>query len=152
MTEHLEKFYEAALTAGAILSGFIGTFLNFRIEREASYFRSPQGTMRNQQHFTSSFFLIITSAICSVVFGIVLPLFALAQGDRFAVSPATILAGIIGSLVVVGANFFDELFHYEIICKPDCEGWKRELWIVVGGVLLAACAFTITFCIVSLHT
>jgi len=151
MSQDLQKFYEAALTAGAILSGFIGTFLSFRIQREASYFRFPGGRNRNQQHFTSSLFLIIVSAISSVLFGVLLPLFALAQGDHFAVTAATILAGIIGSLVVVGAYFFDELFHYRILFKADPE-WKNEIWIVVGGILLASCAFTMTFCIVHLHT
>jgi len=37
--EGLGRFYEAALTAGAITSGFIGTFLAFRIQREAGYYR-----------------------------------------------------------------------------------------------------------------
>jgi hypothetical protein len=58
MDQALELFYGAALTAGSILSGFIGTFLNFRIQRDASYFRSQEGQARNQQHFTSSFLLI----------------------------------------------------------------------------------------------
>ena len=36
-----QGFYTAVLTAGAILTGFAGTFLQFRIQREASYHRQP---------------------------------------------------------------------------------------------------------------
>lgn len=158
MEHDLEVFYQAALTAGAILSGFIGTFLNFRIQREADYFRSPGSDIGGQQHFTSSFFLIIVSAACSVVFGVVLPLFALAKGNlRYAVSPATILSGIVAALVIAGAYFFDELIHYQILFtrdgakwrfNPDRKGWKSELWIVVGGVLSGALLAVITYCAV----
>lgn len=32
---------QSLLQAGAILAGFCGTFLAFRIQREASYYRQP---------------------------------------------------------------------------------------------------------------
>jgi hypothetical protein len=34
-------FFESVLAAGAILSGFCGTFLSFRINRESNYYRQP---------------------------------------------------------------------------------------------------------------
>ena len=35
----MESFYTATLSAGAILTGFCGTFLSFRLQREANYYR-----------------------------------------------------------------------------------------------------------------
>ena len=58
------NFFESALNAGAILTGFCGTFLVFRIEREAGFFRAPGWNDKdkraivleyNLQHFTWSF-------------------------------------------------------------------------------------------------
>jgi len=153
--EECDRFYEAALTAGAILSGFIGTFVNFRIQRESNYYRQPvtkfdegathgrgQDAWIGLSRFNSSFLLIILAAFCSTAYGVFLPLSALAHWPRFTVSAPTILAGIVASLILVAAYFLDELIHYEVL-KPsrlvsDLKSWACHDWILVlSGVLLA---------------
>ena len=66
------------LTAGAILSGFCGTFLAFRIQREAAYYRQPAVDYHGNKgkdvyigltHFTSAFLLLALATVCSVTFG-----------------------------------------------------------------------------------
>jgi hypothetical protein len=87
-----QTFYAAVLSAGAILTGFSGTFLQFRIQREANYYRQPvlsyvegaeQGKAQDVPiglvHFTGAFLLIIVSTLMAVTFGFVFPLLALAQ-------------------------------------------------------------------------
>ncbi len=163
--DQIEHFYEAALIAGAILTGFNGTFLSFRIQREANYYRQPVATFKEGSesgrgqdayiglsHFTSSFFLIIVGALCSAIFGVLLPLSALAHWDLLPHSPACVLAGIIASAALVAGYFFDELFHYEIIklnrLWQDVLDWKWEWAIVVASVLLAAAFWFLTYCTV----
>jgi hypothetical protein len=42
MTEsNYDAFYTSVVSAGAILTGLAGTFLQFRIGREASYYQQP---------------------------------------------------------------------------------------------------------------
>jgi len=170
--DDLGHFYEAALTACAILSGFSGTFLSFRIQREASYFRQPCTFCKDDLHptqyrdnrpyiqghdvgiglsrFNSSFFLIILGTCCLMAFGVFMPLVALSLRGRWLPSPGLITAGIVGSAVLVAAYFLDELIHYEILkwgrffC--DLKEWRCEWIIVVSGFLLAALGFTITWC------
>ena len=81
-------FYVAVLTAGTLLTGFSGTFLTFRIQREANYYRQPALSYDQEDardifiglsHFTSSFLLIICSVVLDIVFGFLLPLVALAD-------------------------------------------------------------------------
>ena len=83
MTEDPHSFFATLLTAGAILSGFCGTFLAFRIQSEANYYRQPalsfeRGEARDISidltHFTSAFLLLILATLCAVIFGFVLPL------------------------------------------------------------------------------
>jgi hypothetical protein len=101
--DQLARFYEAALTAGAIISGFIGTFLAFRIQREALYHRQPvldfnpsgdEGTARDVHiglaHFTSWFLLIVLAAIASMTFGVAWPLLAIAHWPPAMSGPAPI--------------------------------------------------------------
>src|SRR5690348_13569560 len=126
-----QEFYSAALTAGSILAGFTGTFLSFRIQREANYFRDGQ-----QQHFTVSFLLLVLGAVCTVIFGVVLPLFAIANPSR-AVSHATITAGVAAALIIVAFYFVAELVHYEVLKKLDDSGWRQEWWIVPVALTLA---------------
>lgn len=151
--EELGRFYEAALTAGAITSGFIGTFLAFRIQREAGYYRQvvldfkeekAKDISINLSHFTSSFLLIIIAAICSVVFGVLWPLLALAHWPPAQSTPAPIVAGLTASVVLVGAYFVDELVHYRIVktqLANDMREWKAEWVVVVVGVVLAGLCY-----------
>jgi hypothetical protein len=87
MTADLQAFFAASLSAGAILTGFCGTFLSFRIQREANYCRQPvldfqSGTAKDVciglSHFSSSFLLLILASLLAVAFGFVSPLLALA--------------------------------------------------------------------------
>ena len=160
--EQLGHFYEASLTAGTILAGFIGTFLMFRIQREANYHRQPvldfnpcadraraRDVYIGLSHFSSSFLLIIIAALGSMTFGVCWPLLALAQWGPAQRGPAPIVAGLVASLIVVAAYFVDELVHYRILSTRlanDVSEWKKEWAIVVGGVLLAAVAFCVTYC------
>jgi hypothetical protein len=160
--DDLARFYEASLTAGAIITGFIGTFLAFRIQREASYHRQPvldfnpsesQGRARDVHidlsHFTSSFLLILLAAFASLIFGVAWPLLALANWPPAMSGPAPIVGGLFGSLVLVSAYFLDELVHYRILSgrlTNDIAEWKSEWAIVVGGVLLAVLAYVLIWC------
>ena len=156
--EELSRFYEAALAAGAVLSGFIGTFLAFRIQREANYHRQPvldfhlteaRDVYIDLAHFSSSFLLIVLAALASIVFGVGWPLLALAHWAPAMTGPGPIAGGILGAVVLVAAYFLDELVHYRILSwrlVNDIAEWKSELAIVVGGVLLAALAFVPVSC------
>ena len=86
-----QTFYAAVLSAGAILTGFSGTFLQFRIQREANYYRQPvlsyvedaavgkAQDIFGRDPFTGAFLLIIVSTLMAVAFGFVFPLLALAE-------------------------------------------------------------------------
>jgi len=156
--DQLTAFYEAALTAGSILFGFVGTFLSFRIQREANYYRQPVLDFRSGEdegsgqdvevglsHFTSSLALIILAGLGAMIFGMVLPLAALAQLKATVSSPESIVAGIVGSLALVVGYFLDELFHYRIIFRLDRKGWKRERWIVIGTLAAAVAGAGVVF-------
>jgi hypothetical protein len=160
--DELSRFYEAALTAGAIISGFIGTFLAFRIQREANYHRQPvldfnssgsEARARDVDiglaHFTSSFFLILVAGVVSMTFGVAWPLLALAYWPPAMTGPEPIAGGLLGSVVLVAAYFLDELVHYRILSRRlmnDVTEWKSESAIVVGGVLLAVLTFVLVWC------
>ncbi len=155
------RFYQAALTAGSILSGFIGTFLSFRIQRESNYYRQPfmyretektksESVHVGQSQFPSSLLLVILGAVCAVLFGVFFPLSAVAGWGPLTLRPPTILAGIVASLVLVAAYFLNELTHYEILKLPrlrqDLARWsKSDVALVVGGILLAALLACITY-------
>jgi hypothetical protein len=81
-------FLGATLTTGAILAGFCGTFLSFRIQREAAYYRQPgdKGEAKDETHFTVSLALLLLTTICTAVFGIVFPLLAL-SGSGLSMRP-----------------------------------------------------------------
>lgn len=68
------SLYSSLLSAGAILAGFCGTFLAFRIQREANYYRQPAldfatGEARDVPigltHFTSGLLLLGIASICT---------------------------------------------------------------------------------------
>jgi hypothetical protein len=106
-----QTFYAAVLSAGAILTGFSGTFLQFRIQREANYYRQPvlfyvegaeqgkgQDVAIGLTHFTGAFLLIIVSTLMAVTFGFVFPLLALAEMAPHFVSPKFVTVGLLSTL------------------------------------------------------
>lgn len=159
--EDLGLFYQAALAAGSILTGFNGTFLTFRIQREANYYRQPVLDFNGERpegrgkdapiglsHFTSSFLLIILGALCSTTFGVLWPLLALAHWSPARTGPAPIVAGLVSSVVLVAAYFLDELIHYKILSTRlanDLGEWKDEWIVVIGGIALSALLFLIAY-------
>jgi hypothetical protein len=137
MNQEELSFYGAALTGGAILSGFVATFFSFRIQREASYYSQPVFDSTEQKwkappiglsHFPASLALIILSWFVSTIFGVVCPLCALAH-RRPSPRPALVLAGIVCAVVLVGAYFFAEMLHYEMFrSKPGVFDCKEQKW------------------------
>ncbi|MCH8216562.1 MAG: hypothetical protein IH892_07295 [Planctomycetes bacterium] len=106
MSAEHSAFFEAVINAGAILAGFSGTFLVFRIQREANYYRQPALSFEHQDavdvyiglmHFTSSFLLIILTSISSIFFGYLIPLFALAGTSGGLFTPRVVVGGMVGT-------------------------------------------------------
>ncbi len=80
-------FFESIVTAGAILSGFCGSFLTFRIQREAAYYRQPALDFATRKardveikltHFTAAFLILILATIICLLFGVVVPVLGIA--------------------------------------------------------------------------
>jgi drug/metabolite transporter (DMT)-like permease len=142
----LTNFFTASLTVGAILAGFCGTFLSFRIQREAGYYRSPdckgKDAFSNLSHFTASLLLLLLATLCTAVCGIVLPLLALV-GSGLRISPGLIVGGVIGGLLLLAAYFVTELCHYDVFkfLRDDPAEWKREWPLVAAGVFGTAFCF-----------
>ncbi len=138
----LTNFFAASLNAGAILAGFCATFLSFRIQREAGYYRSSDGSGKDLSHFTASLLLLLLATIWTVICGIVLPLLALV-GMGSSISPRLIVGGVIGGLLLLGAYFVTELCHYHVFkfLKNDPAEWKREWPLAAVGVSGAAFCF-----------
>jgi hypothetical protein len=156
------EFFQSVLTAGAIISGFCGSFLVFRIQREAEYYRVPRKHW-NQQHFTPSLLLLSVATIGAFIFGVCLPLLALAKACAPLCLRPLIAAGLIWSVFTLGAYIVDELVHYRIlypvkkvrftenatwlrrIIKLDAYGFRRERLVWIGGLiaplLFAAASF-----------
>ncbi|MFC7738204.1 hypothetical protein ACFQX4_20800 [Roseomonas sp. GCM10028921] len=144
-----KEFYTAVLSAGAILTGFCGTFLQFRIQREAGYYRQPalsyeEGRARDVfiglSHFTSSFLLIILATCLALIFGLVLPLLALAGLASF-VTPKLVVAGLLAAAIFVIGYFCAELVHYGILnvrLLNDRREWGRQGALVAVTVGVAA--------------
>jgi hypothetical protein len=142
--------YSSLLSAGAILAGFCGTFLAFRIQREANYYRQPAldfdtGRARDVYvgltHFTSGFLLLGMASICTCVFGVVFPLLVLAGSDWFLDHTRVAVAGVVGGLVLLVAYFVNELIHYRVLSSRlvgDAREWGREWIVVVLGIAVAA--------------
>jgi hypothetical protein len=147
------SFYESVIGAGAILSGFCGTFLSFRIQREANYYRQPAVSFEEEKgkdifvgltHFTSAFLLLLLGTICSVVFGFLLPLFALAGSAWILGHRNVVVAGLVSALILIIGYFLDELVHYGILSSHllhDVSEWRKECFILAGGIAAAAVAF-----------
>jgi hypothetical protein len=154
MSESTKSFFETVLNAGAILSGFCATFLAFRIQREAAYYRQAAVDFREGKgkdvfigltHFTSPFLLLLLATVCSAIFGFVFPLLAL-SGSAWVVSrPRLVVGGMFAALMLIGAYFLDELVHYRILSGGlvnDAREWKVEWWIVIVGILAAISCVT----------
>jgi hypothetical protein len=125
MTPNDSEFLGTVLTAGAIISGFCGSFLVFRIQREAEYYRTP-GKQWNEQHFTPSLLLLIVATLGAFIFGVCLPLLALAKSRAPLWWRPFIAAGLICSLSTLGAYILDELVHYRILFPSECESTLNE--------------------------
>jgi hypothetical protein len=148
------SFFSACLSAGAILSGFCGTFLSFRIQREATYYRQPAVDFDSKRgkdiylrlsHFTSSFLLLIIASVLALSFGFALPLLALADVP---ISRQAVVAGMLAAVVFVGGYFICEMVHYEILSSRllnDSREWGRSTRIVAATFGASVLVFILVF-------
>jgi hypothetical protein len=141
-----ENFFGDALAAGAILTGFCGTFLSFRIEREAEYHRKPdsQPDSVSLSHFSASFLILISASVITMIFGTALPLLGLSGVTSKWITIKLITAGLFAGLALIVGYFAVELVHYDIRfnkLRSDKEEWKREMPIVIVSFLLALSFF-----------
>ncbi len=151
------SLYESMIDAGAVLSGFCGTFLAFRIQREAAYHRQVAVDFASSQavdvyvgltRFGCAFLLLCLGSLATCGFGLVFPLLGLAGIPWFLARSAVAVSGVTGALVLLSAYFAAELVHYRIVGKsiaPDATDWRREWPILVGGILLAGLVAAATF-------
>jgi hypothetical protein len=144
----MEDFYAAALAGGAILTGFCGTFLSFRLQREAGYYRQVAVDFDSQAakdifvgltHFTAPLLLLLVATLVSGFFGFAWPLLAMAE-----VMPGNmpvIAAGETTALILLVGYFAGELSHYKIINL----GLRDKGWPIAAVSLLVAgaCALAI---------
>jgi len=143
------SFFESIVGAGAILCGFCGTFLTFRIQREASYYRQPVADFQSGEskdvyigltHFSGAFLLLILGTLSATVFGFLLPLLALAGCVWIRTQPNLVVGGLVGTLILIAAYFWAELIHYGILknaLRNDHREWSRESPVVIGGIAAA---------------
>ena len=145
------SFFDAVLNAGAILSGFCGTFLTFRIQREANYYRQPalsydHGKAKDVAigltRFTSAFFLIVLATGCAFLFGFILPLFAVAGTSWILSQPNLIVAGLVTTQGLLFGYFWAELSHYKIL--SDCRIGEKA-GIVATSLVVSVVAGLVTF-------
>jgi hypothetical protein len=124
------KFFESVIAAGAIIAGFCGSFLVFRIQREADFYRNPSDGELGQQYFSSSFLLIILATLLALISGVVLPLFYLSGVRINWLNPKVVVGGLLAAMVMLIGYFVNELVHYRIIGrnwgKDKEDGWRRE--------------------------
>lgn len=140
-------YYGACLSAGAILTGFCGTFLSFRIQREATYYRQPvcdynvgegKDIFLGLSHFSSPFLLLILGTLLSAGFGFICPLLAI---SGFAISKSWIVAGILAALVTILGYFACELVHYGVLNAKllnDRKEWGKSSGVVLTTIILSA--------------
>lgn len=123
--------------------------LSFGIQREANYYRQPALSYEQGQakdiligltHFTSAFLLLILATLCSMLFGFLLPLLALA-GWSWALARSWLAAGgLVAALILVAGYFLDELVHYRILSirlVNDAREWGGESVIAISAIVLA---------------
>jgi hypothetical protein len=148
-----ETAFGDALAGGAILTGFCGTFLSFRIQREANYYRQvalnfvtreARDVPMGLSHFSAGFLILILASIANLFFGTALPLLGLSGlGGKWITMKLT-AAGLFGGLALLVGYFWIELIHYNIVPKQllhDTAEWKREGPIVIAFVVIAAGLF-----------
>jgi hypothetical protein len=88
-------------------------------------------------HFSSAFLLLITGTLSSVIFGFLLPLFALAGSVWILSNPSVVAAGLVFTIILIAAYFFTELVHYGVLNRRllnDAREWGGESAIVIGGI------------------
>jgi hypothetical protein len=157
------SFYSATLAAGAILTGFCGTFLTFRLTRESNYYRNPnenpssngavkaadkseettdskptdkaseENKEKNQTHFTAPLLLLLCATSSAAIFGFLFPLVALAMPNSTFGSAKAIIGGEIISLIFLAGYFLGELVHYDVF--KILAGDERE-WLRQIPILL----------------
>jgi len=145
-------YFGACLSAGAILTGFCGTFLSFRIQREATYYRQPvcdyklgkgRDVYLGLSHFSSPFFLLILGTLLAAGFGFVCPLLAISGFD---IAKSSVVAGMLAALVTILGYFACELVHYGVLNAKllnDRQEWGRSSGIVVATIGLSVLAATV---------
>jgi hypothetical protein len=115
------------IAAGAIVAGFCATFLQFRLQREATYYR------KGKQLFSSSFLLIILATLMALFFGVVLPLIRLSGIGQNLIRVQSVVAGLLDSIILLLFYFLDEFIHYNIF-PIERKDWHRELPVVVAAM------------------
>jgi hypothetical protein len=142
-------YLAACLSAGAILTGFCGTFLSFRIQREANYYRQPvldfesetaKDVVIDRTHFSSPFLLLIIGTLMASGFGFISPLLAISGID---VSKMVIVSGMIAAMVTILGYFVCELVHYRVLNTRlinDKAEWGRSSGVVIGTLAAAGSA------------
>ncbi|SRR5258708_11092813 len=153
-------FFESVIGAGAILSGFCGTFLAFRIQREASYYRQPvldfeSKTAKDVEigltHFTSPLLLLLLSTAAALIFGFVVPLLAIAGIRGGLIRPAFVVAGLVAAVLLLIGYFAAELVHYKVFSSKlvnDVAEWREGRWLLFLTLFIATAAALAAFVMV----
>ena len=157
MDEQALIFFSTVINAGAILSGFCGTFLSFRIQREAAYYRQVALSYDEEaakdievglSHFTTPLLLLLMATLLAIAFGFIIPLFALAGLTWATTKVAMTAAGLAAAVAFLLGYFANELHHYGVFSAglhSDRSEWVREAPIVAVTFLLALLAFILTY-------
>ena len=118
------NFFESVIAAGAILTGLCGTFLAFRIQREASYYSQPvldfdscsaKNVKINLTQFSLAFGLLLAATVTALIFGFVIPLLAIAGAQGCLISPWLVVGGLLFAVALLLAYLVAELVHYRIL-------------------------------------
>lgn len=154
----MEMFYGAAISAGAILTGFCGIFLSFRLQREANYYRQVAIDFKHKTardvyvgltHFTGPLLLLLLATIVAAFFGFVFPLVVLAEPALQTIfSVGIVTAGEVAALVLLFGYFVGELVHYQVLNMSlvnDSKEWSKQWPVVLLAVMAASAAFYVIF-------
>jgi hypothetical protein len=153
LTPQDATFFSSALSAGAILTGFCGTFLSFRIQREAAYHRQPALDFKSKKakdvviglsHFSSSFLMLILASLVTIVFGFCAPLLVLAGALENKITAPVVSGGLLAGLALICGYFFVEMRHYNILSNRlvhDRTEWGRQGVAVAVFVAVAVAVY-----------